>query len=159
MSFREFTIILENFEDTYKPVADSLYSPENYQTCRPFNVTNRQILRPSIMIQSNNSASNRMTQLKPEYMNCILTFNRDPNDLIRILSASESENKLYDRSNPQKLINTYLFNYIWGNWTGNTKTLVIIRNLKLLLTRSFSDQWGKFCLNWDLVMLRQPKKP
>lgn len=105
---------------------------------------------------------NTTMAFKAEYLNCVPTFDGNPNDLNRYLSTCDSIiTNFYDHTNPNKFENIYLINCLIGKLAGTAKIVVNIQNvttwndLKATLQRNFADQRDEACLNRDLVMLRQ----
>lgn len=103
-----------------------------------------------------------MAQFKPEYLNCVPSFDGNPNDLNRYLATCQSlVDNFYDNANPYNFQNTYLLNSLVGKLTGQAKLIINIQNvttwddLKDTLRRNFADQRDEACLNRDLVMMRQ----
>lgn len=108
------------------------------------------------------SSSNSQNDFKPEYLNCVPTFDGTPNDLNRYLATCQSLiDHFYIPSDPTNFRNIYLLNCLIGKLTGNAKIVINIHNvttwddLKETLYRHFADQRDETCLNRDLVMLRQ----
>lgn len=111
---------------------------------------------------SNNLDNNMAAGFKPEYLNCVPSFDGNPNDLNRFLGVCESiVINFYDRENPNSFHNVYLLQSIVSKLTGNARTVANIQNsqtwdeLKGVLRRNFADQRDETCLNRDLVVMRQ----
>lgn len=103
-----------------------------------------------------------MSQFKPEYLNCVPTFDGNPNDLNRYITICQSLiDNFYDQTNPTNFQNTYLINSLISKLTGNAKLVINIQNvnrwedLKNVLQRNFADQRDETCLNRDLVLMKQ----
>lgn len=116
---------------------------------------------PNINLEKINHIK-RMSQFKPEYLNCVPVFNGNPSELNRFLAICKSLiDTFYDIANPQCFQNIYLLNSLIGKLSGNAKLIVNVQNvtnwdqLKDVLYRNFADRRDEACLNRDLVMLRQ----
>lgn len=103
-----------------------------------------------------------MAELKPEFLNCVPTFNGNPSELNRFLSVCDSLiQTFYDVNNPANFRNTYLLNSLISKLEGNAKVIINIQGCKTwlevrnALQNNFGDQRDETCLNRDLVMMRQ----
>lgn len=104
----------------------------------------------------------KMSQFKVEYLNCVPTFDGNPNDLNRFLNICDSLiNQFYDAANPNNFQNTFLLNSLVSKLSGSAKLVVNIQNvntwqeLKDTLHRNFADQRDESCLTRDLVLMKQ----
>lgn len=116
----------------------------------------------SVSSSNQNPKINKMTEFKPEYLNCIPQFNGNSNELNRFLSICDDFIKtFYDAKNPQNFQNTYLLNSLLNKLTGNAKTIVNIQSvttwkeIKDILQLNFGDQRDESILNMNLCKLRQ----
>lgn len=132
---------------------------ENIQSTSSNNPTTVNILKPKIR---KSILAPKMAQFKVEYLNCIPTFDGNPNDLNRYLSICDSIiNQFYDATNPESFQNKFLINSLVGKLSGNAKLVANIQNintwqeLKDALHRNFADQRDESCLTRDLVLMKQ----
>lgn len=153
MSVEDLSEILRNLSITS---ADSIFNTANniLSTAGTSTSNNFELI--------DNNISIKMSVFKPEYLNCVPTFDGNPNDLNRYLATCDSLIRtFYDTSDPSKFENIYLINCLIGKLTGTAKVVINIQNvsnwddLKSTLQRNFADQRDEACLNRDLVMLRQ----
>lgn len=111
---------------------------------------------------SNSISLASVMEFKTEYLNCVPTFSGNPGELNEFIASADSiVNTFCDRQNPNNFLNTYIFRSIQNKLVGNakiavnTQTCTTWEDLKLALSRNFSDQRDEVCLIRDLVLTKQ----
>lgn len=150
--------LLANFENLRIPSSADTDSDSETDSLNISTVNNNHNLNN---ILSNNINSN-MSQFKPEYLNCVPTFDGNPNDLNRYISTCQTLiDNFYNAQSANDFQNIYLLNSLISKLSGQAKLIINIQNvstwddLKDTLRRNFADQRDEACLNRDLVMMKQ----
>lgn len=125
------------------------------------NIEDRHLI-DNFLNSSNNNLNNMANTFKPEYLNCVPTFDGNATELNRYLTTCQTLiNNFYDGAHPDNFQNIYLINSLISKLNGNARLVINIQNvttwaeLKDTLTRNFADRRDESCLTRDLVMLKQ----